>query len=94
MAEKLTLKDLQNSKTWEKAVVVFKPESFSREFTEEQRSYEIQRDSKYFNPMMGGNSLFGNCLDGTDNGVRLDIFMKLLPEEGRRWIVDYCYITK
>ena len=45
MAEKLTLNDLQDNETWEKAVVVFKPESFSKEFTEKQRSYEIDRDN-------------------------------------------------
>ncbi|PHE64288.1 hypothetical protein COF68_05450 [Bacillus toyonensis] len=94
MREKVTLEDLRQSSNWETAVIVFKQESFSKEFNETQRSYEIKRDSKYFNPMMGGSSLFGNCLDGKDDGVRLDWFMKLLPEEGRRWLVEYCYITK
>jgi hypothetical protein len=94
VAEKLTLNDLQDNETWEKAVVVFKPESFSKEFTEKQRSYEIDRDNHYFKPDSISNSLFGNCLDGTDNGVRLDIYKSRLPEEGKRWIVDYCYITK
>lgn len=94
MKEKLTLNDLQSNKTWKKAVVVFAQESFSREFTEKQRSYEITPDNHYFKPESISNSLFGNCLDGTDNGVRLDIYKSRLPEEGKRWIIEYCYITK
>ena len=92
--EKLTLRDLQKNDNWEKAVIVFKEKSFEREFSETERSYEISRDNKYFNWQMNGNSLFGDCLDGKDNGVRLDIYMSLLPKEGKRWIEDYCYIVK
>lgn len=92
--EKLTLTELGKNESWKKAVVVFTENSFNREYSETERSYSISRDSKYFNPMMIGNSLFGNCLDGKDNGVRLDRYMSLLPNEGKRWHVDYCYITK
>jgi hypothetical protein len=93
--EKLTFKQLQEStSSWKEAVVVFAQESFSREFSEEARSYRISSDAKYFDADKIGSSLFGDCLDGKDNGVRLDWYMKLLPEEGTRWVVDYCYITK
>ncbi|MEC2463454.1 hypothetical protein P9X10_00885 [Bacillus cereus] len=92
--EQVTLNELRENDNWEKAVIVFKQESFSKEFTENQRSYEINRDSHYFKPDSISGSLFGNCLDGTDDGVRLDIYMKRLPEEGKRWLVEYCYITK
>lgn len=91
--KKMTFAELRNSvDKWSNAVVVFKPESFSREFSELARSYQISSDAKYFNPNMGGNSLFGNCLDGTDNGVRLDWYMHRLPNEGTAWAIEYCYI--
>jgi hypothetical protein len=94
IVEKLSFTELQRNKDWKEAVIVFHQDSFEREFTETERSYKISSDAKYFNGMMGGNSLFGNCLDGKDNGVRLDIYMKLQPNEGKRWIAEYCYITK
>ncbi|MED5094524.1 hypothetical protein [Bacillus safensis] len=93
--EKLTLEDLSRNESWEEAVVVFTPNSFDREFSETERSYRITRDNKYFSSSKNGNSLFGDCLDGKDLGVRLDIYMSLwLPSEGKQWNVDYCYITK
>lgn len=92
--KKLTFSDLRENESWKEAVVVFTPDSFERDFSENERSYSISKDSKYFNPMMNGSSLFGNCLDGNDDGVRLDIYMSMLPSEGKRWKVDYCYITK
>lgn len=94
MENRTTLQELRDNETWEEAVIVFKLESFNRPFTEEERSYKFTRNNKYFNPNANGNSLFGNCLDGRDNDVRLDIYMHRLPEEGTRWLEDYCYITK
>lgn len=92
--KKITFEELEKSKGWKEAVVVFTKESFEIEFSETERSYEVQSDAKYFDASKGGNSLFGNCLDGKDDDVRLDRYMHLLPEEGARWEVDYCYITK
>lgn len=92
--EKFTFEELENNKNWSEAVVVFTEDSFNEQYTEIQRSYAIKSDEKWFDSRMNGNSLFGNCLDGTDQGVRLDIYMRMLPSEGKRWSVDYCYITK
>lgn len=92
--EKLTLAELGKNKSWREAVVVFAKESWDREYSLESRSYQVSSINKYFDPNMIGSSLFGNCLDGMDNGVRLDIYMKLLPKEGKRWKVDYCYIIR
>ena len=47
------------------AVVVFKQESFNTPYSEKSRSYSVTSECKYFKPNMGGNSLFGNCLDGS-----------------------------
>lgn len=90
MMEKFTLDELRKSEDWKNAVIVFKPESFNRDYTEESRSYEVDSSEKFFNPSMIGSSLYGNCLDGKDNGVRLDVYMS----EEKGWIVDYCYKIK
>ena len=93
---KLTFEELCNIEDWKQAVIVFKKESFDNEYTEEERSYKVNHDDKYFNPEMLGSSLYGFCLDGKDLGVRLDWYMKALPEDGlgKRWLVDYCYIVE
>lgn len=96
--ERLTLDELEEKAhkgEWKTAVIVFKPESFEKEYSEQSRSYEISSDANYFQSGKISSSLFGNCLDGTDQGVRLDLYMKALPEDGlgKRWIVDYCYIN-
>jgi hypothetical protein len=85
--QKLTLSQLHDLE-WQEAVVVFTEDSWKRQYSLEARSYEISSDNKYFNPNAISSSLFGNCLDGTDNGVRLDLYMH------ENWKVDYCYIIK
>lgn len=96
--KKLTFEELRkmNKEEWKQAVLVFKQESFDKPYTEIQRSYSVDSSAKYFNGNMNGNSLFGNCLDGTDTGVRLDHYMHCLPSDGigQRWLIDYCYITE
>ena len=75
-----------------KAVVVFTPDSFEREYSEESRSYEIRSDNKTFRNC-NSNSLFGYCLDGTDQGVRLDFYMECYGNKPG-WKVDYCYLVE
>lgn len=73
------------------AVVVFREDSFSRPYTEKERSYQFSSDNKAFLPDQLGNSIFGDCLDGTDLGVRLDWYMKASEKP---WRVDYCYLVE
>lgn len=76
-----------------KAVIVFKSSNWpDRNYTLEQRSYLIQSDEKYFIPEMGGNSIFANCLDCTDQVVRLDWYM--FDNGNHNWVIDYCYIKE
>lgn len=86
--QKLKFYDLQKRKDWAQAVLVFTEDSFEKPFTEIQRSYKISSEDKYFNANMGGNSLYGNCLDGKDLYVRLDQYIY------SGWKVHYCYITE
>jgi hypothetical protein len=68
------------------AVVVIKASSFDKPYSETERSYKFTSDNKAFIGTCG-NSIFADCLDGIDNGVRLDWY---LHEGG--WKIDYCYI--
>lgn len=72
-------------------VVVFTEDSFSRPYTEKERSYEFCSDNKAFLPNQLGSSIFADCLDGSDLGVRIDWYMKDSKEP---WKVDYCYIKE
>ena len=71
-----------------RAVIVFTEDSFENEYTLDERSYEVTNHNKRFIVDNLGNSLFGNCLDGVDLGVRLDWYM------ADSWEVDYCYIVE
>lgn len=91
--KKITLSKLREDHKWKRAVIVFTEDSFRSHHAEIKRSYEISHNNKYFMSDMNGNSLFGNCLDGSDDDVRLDIYMTNTLEDGRIWKVDYCYIV-
>lgn len=66
-------------------VIVFKASNWTENYTEKQRSYVVRSDNKAWVPDMCSNSIFADCLDGKDNGVRLDWY---------NWVVDYCYPVK
>lgn len=65
-------------------VIVFTEDSFKNKYPLESRSYAFSTDNKWFMPYMIGKSLYGNCLDGKDGGVRLDWYFG-------EWHIDYCY---
>lgn len=67
-------------------VIVFKQGKwFNAEYSEEERTYVFDSDNKYFISGMGGNSIFGDCITGSEKGIRLDWYI-------RDWEIDYCYI--
>lgn len=65
------------------AVIVYKQSNFNKPYSETERSYRVSNlgGKAFFNGMLG-NSMIGDCLDGTDLGVRLNAYM---------WEIDYCY---
>ena len=69
-------------------IVVITADTWNREYSEVSRSYLFTNDNKAFLPNMIGSSIFGYCLDGTDQGVRLDYYI------GKEWTVDYCYLKE
>lgn len=70
-----------------KAVVVFTGKGMKPGLTEIERSYIFSSDNKYFLSDQIGNSIFADCLDKTESGVRIDWYI-------HEWEVDYCYIVE
>lgn len=56
-------------------------------------TYEVSSDNKAFRSNCCSTSLFGSCLDGTDQMVRLDWYMKDFGNKGG-WVVDHCYLKE
>lgn len=69
-------------------VAVLTPDSFDREYDEEGRSYRFNNYNKAFLPMTS-SSIFSSCLDGTDDGVRLDWYIN-----GGDWKVERVYVQR
>lgn len=91
-----SLEDLKKRKGWKKAVIVFKPESFDKDYSVDERSYVVKSDENYFKAGAISNSLYGTSLALDDIDCRLDLYIHATPEDnlGKPWIVDYCYILK
>lgn len=72
--------------------VVFTEDSFDKPYTEEQRTYVISSNNKAFIEGMGGYSIYGSSLDGTDKCVRLEAYMA--DEHGGKdgWKIEKCYV--
>lgn len=73
-----------------KGFIVFTEDSFDVEYTECQRTYWFTNDNKAFKDNMSGYSIFGSCIDGTDNCMRLDKYIK---EEHGEWTVEKCWVV-
>ena len=69
------LKELVDNKSWETALITFCSSNWKNlSFTEEERTYRVSKNNRYFQDGKISNSLFGDCLDGKDLGVRLDAY--------------------
>lgn len=66
------------------AVIVYKQSNFSEEYSEESRSYLINNNNHHFDNKIS-NALWGSCLDGTDQNVRLDYY---------NWDIEKVYLLK
>lgn len=75
------------------AHIIFTVDSFAKRYPVLSRTYSFSSDNKAFWPSMSGYSIFAYCLDGTDQGVRLDWCM---AEEGNPggWKVEDCYVLQ
>lgn len=61
------------------AHIIFAENSFTQKYPLLSRTYRITSDEKSYQPDKDGYSIFGECLDRTDQDVRLEHYM---AEEG------------
>lgn len=71
--------------------IVFTEDSFDKKYPLEARTYVVSSDNKAYRPNMGGYSIYGSSLDGTDSHVRLEAYMA--DEKGGKdgWKIERCY---
>ena len=74
--------------------IVFTEDSFTKKYPLESRTYCVSSDNKAFIPGMGGYSIYGGSLDGTDPCVRLERYMAAEHGGENGWKVDYCYLVE
>lgn len=84
----------RDSKEHKKGYIVFTKDSFDAPYSEPSRTYVVSSNNKAFLPGMGGYSIFGSSLDGTDMHVRLDLYMADERGEKDGWKIERCYIKK
>lgn len=72
-------------------IVVISEDSFTEEYSLEERSYRFTNKEKAFISNMTGYSIFADSLDGSDKGVRLEWYIDDKYNKNG-WKVDYCYI--
>lgn len=77
-----------------RGVIVFTEDSFTQKYSLEERSYVVSSNNKAWIAGMGGYSIFGSSLDGSDPGVRLDQYMRTEKGGENGWKVDYCYMLE
>ena len=75
------------------AHVVFTEDSFAEPYSLLSRTYSFSSNNNGFWPNKFSRSIFAYCLDGTDQGVRLDWYMEA---EGNKdgWKVQECYVLE
>ena len=75
------------------AHIIFREDNWETKYSLESRTYVVRSDNKAFMPNMGGYSIYGSCLDGTDIGVRLESHMA--DERGGKngWKVEDCKLV-
>ena len=72
--------------------IVFSADSFDKDYPEAARTYAVSSNNKAFMPNMGGYSIYGSSLDGSDRNVRLERYMA--KEHGGKdgWKIERCYM--
>lgn len=70
--------------------IVFSQESFNKPYDEKSRTYAVSSDNKAFKAGLGGYSIYGSCLDGSDPCVRLDGYIR----GENAWKIEKCYLKE
>lgn len=74
--------------------IVFTEDSFDKPYPELSRTYEISSNNKAFQPGMGGYSIFGSCLDGTDPCLRMEGYMAAEKGGQNGWRIEKCFLME
>lgn len=72
--------------------IVFTEDSFDKPYSELSRTYEISSNNKAFQSGMGGYSIFGRCLDGTDPCLRMEGYMAAEMGGSHGWKIEKCFL--
>lgn len=72
--------------------IVFTEDSFEKLYSLEARTYRVSSNNKAYQPNMGGYSIYGSAIDGSDPMVRLEQYMAAEKGGKNGWKVDYCYL--
>lgn len=72
--------------------IVFTESSFTALYGVESRTYVVSSDNKAFQPNMGGYSIYGSSLDGSDVMVRLEAYMATEKGGPGGWQIEKCYM--
>jgi len=68
---------------------VISEDSFTKEYSLEERTYIFTNNNKAVLPNMCSNSIFADSKDGSDCGVNLNEYIGPRKTD---WHVEYCYI--
>ena len=74
--------------------VLFTQDSFDQEYSEKARTYRFSSQNKAFQSSACGYSIFGDCLDGSDKGVRLDWYMAAEHGGADGWEIEKLWIEQ
>lgn len=80
----------ENHKEHTCGYIVFAEESFDKPYSEMSRTYVVSSDNKAYIPGAGGYSIYASCLDGTDQCIRLEGYMR----GEKAWKIERCYMNK
>ena len=94
MVAKFREHERSNPSTHLTGFIVFTEDSFDKPYSLESRTYKVSSDNKAYRPNMGGYSIFGWAIDGSDPGVRLERLMAAEKGGANGWQGDYCYMEE
>lgn len=74
--------------------ITFTEDSFDKKYPLDSRTYGVSSHNKAFISGMGGYSIYGSSLDGTDMNVRLERYMWNEHGGADGWRIERCYIKE
>lgn len=82
------------AKTEVTAFATFTPDGFKQPYPQVARTYLFTSNNKAFIANASGYSIFSWCLDGTENGIRLERYMRDEKGGPDGWKIETCGLVK